>query len=151
MDGAKKRPDPGDPPEDWQDFRFCEGKYATTSTDDGQATLDPSEPPWEPPWQPVARPLWVQRIQEMQDAILRAELNVHLERMSAGDRIRLLRRVRGWTQQWAAHELGVSRRTIIRYERGQHRLPWMRLSMEHRLRELESISAELLVSAFVTR
>jgi transcriptional regulator with XRE-family HTH domain len=87
----------------------------------------------------------------MQDAILRAELNVHLERMSAGDRIRLLRRVRGWTQQRAATELGVNRRTVIRYERGQHRLPWMRLAMEHRLRELESISAELLVSAFVSR
>jgi DNA-binding XRE family transcriptional regulator len=144
MDGSTKRPDPKD--QDEQDWRFLEGKYATAES----RAVNPPPARIQRARQQVGQPAWVQRIREMQDAILRAELNVHLERMSAGDRIRLLRRVRGWTQQRAAHELGVNRRTVIRYERGQHRLPWMRLSLEHRLRELESISAELLVSAFVS-
>ena len=140
MDGATKRPDPNDP-DDWQDWRFLEGKYASTSTRADHLAPDPIEHPW----QPVAQPAWVQDIRNRQALLLRAELALHLGRMTAGQRIRMLRTVRGWTQERAAVELGVNRRTVIRHERGQHRLPWIRLALELRLRQLESDNAELLV------
>src|SRR4029434_2616774 len=59
--------------------------------------------------------------------------------LSAGPRIRALRRALGWTQQQAATELGISKRTVIRYERGQHRRHGTRSSLLLRLCELESI------------
>ena len=59
--------------------------------------------------------------------------------LSAGPRIRALRRALGWTQQRAAVELGISKRTVIRYERGQHRGHGARSSLLLRLCELESI------------
>jgi transcriptional regulator with XRE-family HTH domain len=59
--------------------------------------------------------------------------------LSAGPRIRALRRALGWTQQQAAVELGISKRTVIRYERGQHRRHETRQSLSQRLCELESV------------
>jgi DNA-binding XRE family transcriptional regulator len=64
--------------------------------------------------------------------------------LSAGPRIRALRRALGWTQQRAAVELGISKRTVIRYERGQHRGHETRSSLLLRLRELESIHEQRL-------
>jgi DNA-binding XRE family transcriptional regulator len=65
--------------------------------------------------------------------------------LSAGPRIRALRRALGWTQQQAAAELGISKRTVIRYERGQHRRHGTRWSLLLRLCELESIYAQRLL------
>jgi len=59
--------------------------------------------------------------------------------LSAGPRIRALRRALGWTQQRAAVELRISKRTVIRYERGQHRRHGTHSSLLLRLCELESI------------
>jgi DNA-binding XRE family transcriptional regulator len=59
--------------------------------------------------------------------------------LSAGPRIRALRRALGWTQQQAAVELRISKRTVIRYERGQHRGHGTRSSLLLRLCELESV------------
>jgi DNA-binding XRE family transcriptional regulator len=59
--------------------------------------------------------------------------------LSAGPRIRALRRALGWTQQRVAVELGISKRTVIRYERGQHRRHGTRSSLLLRLCELESV------------
>jgi DNA-binding XRE family transcriptional regulator len=59
--------------------------------------------------------------------------------LSAGPRIRALRRALGWTQQRAAVELRISKRTVIRYERGRHRGHGTRSSLLLRLCELESI------------
>jgi DNA-binding XRE family transcriptional regulator len=59
--------------------------------------------------------------------------------LSAGPRIRALRRALGWTQQQAATELGISKRTVIRYERGQHRRHGTRSPLLVRLCELESV------------
>ena len=58
--------------------------------------------------------------------------------MHPGQQIRILRTVLGWTQQQAAMELEISRRTLIRHEQGQHRRPWMRGSLLQRLRQVES-------------
>ena len=66
--------------------------------------------------------------------------------LSAGPRIRALRRALGWTQQQAAMELGVSRRTVIRHERGQHRRSETRQSLSQRLSELESIYTQRLLA-----
>jgi DNA-binding XRE family transcriptional regulator len=66
--------------------------------------------------------------------------------LSAGPRIRALRRALGWTQQQAAVELRISKRTVIRYERGQHRRHETRQSLSQRLCELESIYAQRLLA-----
>jgi DNA-binding XRE family transcriptional regulator len=65
--------------------------------------------------------------------------------LSAGPRIRALRRALGWTQQQAAVELGISKRTVIRYERGQHRGHRTRWSLLQRLCELESVHEPRLI------
>src|SRR5262245_39431503 len=113
MEGATKRPDPSDP--NWQDWRFLTGKYASTNTYVSDPTLDRTERPW-----PQEEPAWVQEIRNHQAAVLRVELYRHLDSMTAGQRIRLLRSVRGWTQQQAAEKLGINRRTVIRHEQGEH-------------------------------
>ena len=66
--------------------------------------------------------------------------------MSSGEHIRLLRKVLGWTQEQAAAKLGISRRSVIRHEKGQHLRPWMRISLEMRLRQLEADHAEQLAA-----
>jgi DNA-binding XRE family transcriptional regulator len=147
MDGSDDRAMDPKNRADWQDRhdrRFLEGKYATPES--RAVHLPPGRV--ERPWQPVEQPAWVQDIRNQQAAVLRAELFLHLERMTAGHRIRLLRRVRGWTQERAAKELGVNRRTVIRHERGEHQ---PQLSLWERLRQLESDNAELLVISFGRR
>jgi len=59
--------------------------------------------------------------------------------LSAGPRIRALRRALCWTQQQAAVELRISKRTVIRYERGQHRGHGTHSFLLLRLCELESV------------
>lgn len=81
-----------------------------------------------------------------QEARSNAEFKRGLERLPSGQRIHLLRTALGWTQGQAAMELGISRRTVIRHEHGQHRHPWIRLSLLERLRELESIYVEQLTT-----
>ena len=81
-----------------------------------------------------------------QEARFDPELKRGLERLASGQRIHLLRTALGWSQGQAAMELRISRRTVIRYEQGQHRHPWMRLSLLERLRELESFYAEQLAT-----
>jgi len=66
--------------------------------------------------------------------------------LSAGPRILALRRALGWTQQQAAVELGISKRTVIRYEQGFHRRAETRQSLLQRLCELESIYAQRLLA-----
>ena len=66
--------------------------------------------------------------------------------LSAGPRILALRRALGWTQQQAAVELRISKRTVIRYERGFHRRAETRQSLLLRLCELESIYAQRLLA-----
>src|SRR6266851_2612683 len=62
------------------------------------------------------------------------------ELMPFGQRIRELRRARGWTQRQAGYALGVSRRTVIRHERGYTRRPWW--SLLETVRRLEAAYAD---------
>ena len=64
------------------------------------------------------------------------------ELMRFGQRLRELRRALGWTQRMAAVELGITVRTVIRHENGQHRTPWVRLPLLLKLRDLERVCAE---------
>jgi DNA-binding XRE family transcriptional regulator len=64
------------------------------------------------------------------------------ECMPFGQRLRELRRALGWTQRMVAIELGITVRTVIRYENSQHRTPWVRLSLLLKLRDLERVCAE---------
>jgi DNA-binding XRE family transcriptional regulator len=57
------------------------------------------------------------------------------EHIPFGQRIRELRRARGWTQRQVASALGVNVRTVIRHERGRTRRPWV--SLLTALRRLE--------------
>lgn len=66
-------------------------------------------------------------------------------RLLDGQRIRNLRIVAGWSQREAALHLGVSRRTIIRHERGRNRHPSVRWPLMVRLWELESTYAGELI------
>jgi|SRR5215470_7795451 len=88
--------------------RFLTGKYAQASTSATDSAADPTERLKAS----VGEPEWVRGIPEKQAAVLRVELYRHLGTLTAGQRIRLLRTVRGWTQQRAAEELGISRRTV---------------------------------------
>jgi len=64
------------------------------------------------------------------------------ELMPFGQRIRELRRARGWTQRQAGYALGVSTRTVIRHEKGRTRRPWWSLLVTVRRLE-EAYPAEL--------
>jgi DNA-binding XRE family transcriptional regulator len=66
--------------------------------------------------------------------------------MSSGEHIFALRKALGWTQEQAAAELGISRRSVIRHEQREYLRPRMRKSLEMRLRQLESDHAEQLVA-----
>ena len=93
---------------------------------------------------------WSQAWHDEQAVQLKAELLDRLFVMPSGQRIRNLRAAFGWTQEMAALQLGVSRRTIIRHEQAHHRRPWPRLELLFRLRELESDHAEELI-AYISR
>jgi len=64
------------------------------------------------------------------------------------DRLRILRTALGWTQRELASQLGISRRSVIRYERAQQRSEWPRLSVLLRLRRVEADSEQQLVGYF---
>ena len=89
---------------------------------------------------------WVQELRDELAAQFKAELRRRLQVLPSGQRIRSLRTVLGWTQSMAAEQLGISVRTVIRHEQGRNRLPWLRLPLLERLRELESIYAEQLIA-----
>jgi DNA-binding XRE family transcriptional regulator len=69
--------------------------------------------------------------------------------MPFGQRLRNLRLALGWTQSTIAARLSVSRRTVIRHERGHHRTPYVRLPLLLRVRELESVHAQELKALLV--
>jgi DNA-binding XRE family transcriptional regulator len=71
------------------------------------------------------------------------------ERAPYGERLRELRRALGWTQPMAAMMLGISTRTVIRHERGQHRRFWVQTPMLLKLRELEATWACTLVEHLI--
>jgi transcriptional regulator with XRE-family HTH domain len=62
--------------------------------------------------------------------------------MPCGQRIRNLRAALGWSQRQAANELGISKRTLIRYEHDQSRRRWLRYEPLRRLGQLESDRVE---------
>jgi len=68
------------------------------------------------------------------------------EMMSNAHRIRNLRAALGWTQRMIAERLGISTRTVIRYEKGQRKAQWIQLPVLRRLRHLESEHAEELLA-----
>jgi len=55
-----------------------------------------------------------------------------------------------WTQRQAAAELGISRRTLIRHEQGQHVRPWIRIGLLLRLRQLETDHEEEIVAYLIS-
>jgi DNA-binding XRE family transcriptional regulator len=115
--------------------------------------------PWSYRTTPARRPrtivrtgdfAWVQELRDEQVAQFKSKLLRRLDLVPAGQRIRNLRAVLGWTQRAAALQLGISMRTVIRYEQGHHRVSWPRLPLLRRLRELESEHAQELI-AYHTR
>jgi DNA-binding XRE family transcriptional regulator len=81
-------------------------------------------------------------------AHFRAEFMQHLTTVSCRDRLRILRTAVGWTQSELASQLGISRRSVIRYEKAQQRNEWPRLSVLLRLRQVEADSEQQLVGYF---
>jgi|SRR5215472_6294294 len=75
---------------------------------------------------------------------LQQELRHRTNGRTFGARMRTLRMFLGLTQTQLASALGVSVRTVIRYEREQSHRPWIRLWVG--LRELETTYAEEIVS-----
>jgi DNA-binding XRE family transcriptional regulator len=117
--------------QDRHDQRFLEGKYASKTS---YVPICSFYKPYQLE-QPVADP-----------ASAQVEMRRRLWGMSSGEHIRLLRKVLGWTQERAAVELGISRRSVIRHEQGRQRRTWMRISLETRLRELEAEYAKQLAA-----
>jgi DNA-binding XRE family transcriptional regulator len=117
--------------QDVHDRRFEEGKYAPKTTHVNISSFYPGVQ-----WEPAPR----------DPASAQVELRRRLWGMSSGEHIFALRKALGWTQEQAAAELGISRRSVIRHEKGQQLRPWMRKSLLKRLRELESQYAEQLAA-----
>jgi DNA-binding XRE family transcriptional regulator len=94
---------------------------------------------------------WVQELRDEEAAQFKSKWLRRLDLVvPSGQRIRNLRAVLGWTQRTAALQLGISVRTVIRYEQGHHRVSWPRVPLLRRLRELESDHAQELI-AYLTR
>jgi DNA-binding XRE family transcriptional regulator len=125
--------------QEFRDMRFGEGKYASPSAYPHNSVFNQPPPP-------AHDSRWVQDLREDHAARFKAEFKRRLHAMSSGQRIRNLRTIRGWTQRQAAKELGISTRTVIRHEQGQHRTPGMRVSLLRRLRQLESDHEQQLVA-----
>lgn len=138
----------GFPPTYEHSCTFEERRFGTCNCHRRAMTQPVVAPPGHPgsPKEPRDDRTWVADLRNQQEARFNAELKRGLERLPSGQRIHVLRTVLGWSQGQAAMELGISRRTVIRHEQGQHRHPWMRLSLLERLRELESIYAEQLAT-----
>jgi DNA-binding XRE family transcriptional regulator len=117
--------------QDNEDRRFLQGRYAPKNT---HVSICSFYKPYQLE-QPVVDP-----------AAAQVEMRRRLWGMSSGEHIRLLRKVLGWTQEQAAAALRISRRSIIRHEQGRHLRPWMRNSLEMRLRQLEADHAEQLAA-----
>jgi len=60
----------------------------------------------------------------------------------------VLRTAVGWTQRELAGQLGISRRSVIRYEKFRHRGSWPRLSVLLRLRQVEAEHEQQLIGHF---
>ena len=101
------------------------------------------------PYKPIRPPLPLSRMlrwhtshKSEADTVKLAECQrrldeLHGERVPFGVRLRELRRALGRTQSMAAMMLGISARTAIRHERGQHRRLWVQTPMLLKLRALE--------------
>jgi len=79
---------------------------------------------------------WLKQPVQRQPEPQRQLQPMNREGMPFGQRIRELRRARGWTQRQAGYALGVSRRTVIRHERVITRRPWW--SLLETVRRLEA-------------
>jgi DNA-binding XRE family transcriptional regulator len=77
-----------------------------------------------------------------------AEFKQHLAAVSCRDRLHILRTAVGRTQGELATQLGISRRSVIRYEKAQHRTPWPRLAVLLRLRQVEADYGQRLIGHF---
>ena len=77
---------------------------------------------------------------------LKAQLHQHLSALTSGRRILHLRTALGWTQQRAAMELGISRRTLIRHEQGLYGTQWTRNVLLMRLQQVEATHEEALIA-----
>lgn len=120
--------------------------------DAGELTRPPVEPndvPQPPAWNRTVRRSdfgWVQVLRESQAADFKARFRVGLQSMPAGVRIRILRRLLGWTKRRLALELNISVRTIIRHERGQNYRPWTQAEWLWRLTKLEAEHEDELIA-----
>jgi DNA-binding XRE family transcriptional regulator len=91
-------------------------------------------------WSPV--PL------EQEQGFFRARMLQYQMMAPCRDRLRVLRTATGWSQGELAGELGISRRSVIRYENNQHKSPWPRLAVLLRLQQLEGIYEQQLLAHF---
>jgi DNA-binding XRE family transcriptional regulator len=117
--------------QDRHDQRFLEGKYAPKSTHVNISSFYSGAHSEHVASDPAST---------------QVELRRRLWGMSSGEHILALRKALGWTQEQAAAELRISRRSVIRHEQGQHLRPRMRKSLLKRLCELESDYAEQLAA-----
>ena len=92
----------------------------------------------------------MQQLRSAHTARFQQELLATLASRPPGWRIRYLRVVLGWSQRTAATQLGISRRTLIRHEQGQHRTQSARVSLVARLGMLELAHANEIL-AYVAR
>jgi DNA-binding XRE family transcriptional regulator len=105
----------------------------------------PPQAKLHPPTQPRES---VRVLQNQEQARLRADFMQHLATAPRHDRLRILRTAVGWTQSELASQLGISRRSVIRYEKAERRSPWPRLFVLLRLRQVEADHERQLVGYF---
>jgi DNA-binding XRE family transcriptional regulator len=125
----------------WEERRFgtCRCRPVTTQVN------EPSRPPAQ---ESDRRPDQELAPAEHKHPHLRAEFMQHLTTAPCHDRLRVLRIAMRWTQRKLAQELGISRRSLIRYEKAQHRSPWPRRSVLLRLRQVEAEHEQQLLGHF---
>jgi DNA-binding XRE family transcriptional regulator len=85
---------------------------------------------------------------EQEQSRFKAQLTQHLAAATCHDRLRFLRTATGWSQGELANELGISRRSVIRYEKGQHSCRWPRIAVLLRLQQLEGVYEQQLLAHF---
>jgi len=126
----------------WEERRFgtCHCRTVTTPADER------SRPPAQE--SDRQRDYWELSPAEWNHAHLRAEFMQHLATAPCRDRLRILRTAVGWTQSELASQLGISRRSVIRYEKSRHRSPWPRRSVLLRLRQVEAEHEQQLIGHF---
>jgi|SRR5215471_5795391 DNA-binding XRE family transcriptional regulator len=84
---------------------------------------------------------------KQQPELIRARMLQRQVTATCHDRLRILRIATGWSQGELARQLGISRRSVIRYEKIQHRHP-PRLSVLLRLQQLEADYKQQLLAHF---